>query len=1127
MKDRNVSILACLLFTLLALPMAGAEVVVTDFDDGTPQGWTGEGVRPPGLAIDTPGPSGFAGDRFLSATDTASVGGIPGLRMFAAPQFLGDLTGVARTCGALELDLRVLEDQGGELFLRIRFENDADGFGQGQAPQIAAVFRGAQPIDESDGWVRVVVPLHLIEPGDDLPSNSSGFWEMFPGHSPAQWNALLADVDVIHIPLEINGGTFERIGIDNVRLVTAECPCGTGPPDHVVRGGLRDDFASPSDPADPRPALQALIPGGVSVGFDHPFADMQVAHTLRGLPAKLQFFPSTIVRAEIETRMRPLTSLPGNDGLALGVDADGTFSFSTMIESLPEAQGSWSTGDSAAVFRLDLGELPDGTNLLPKLDAERLLDFRVQDDTTVDYVQLEVWTCPRPVRVEGFAHDSYGNYAVSASLRGDLLLTAADGPGEGGVVIDHGLGDGFRLSLSPLPQVSDAAEGAGYALVSTFETVEGGEVDSSLSFELVGDDVDVTADFTALQTAVRRIEIFRDGVRLADFLHDGNGPDMQLLSQADDGCSDDGCSDDGGGDGGGGDSCGPVIIFSGNLPGTLAPADGTLVVITVGDTCPMEILTPHQGPFIGDRVVITALDAQVPVTGVRRQRIHISGLDEVVLGDQALRFGDLLYAGRGTAITSPSRGALLFGQLDDSGESGLIADLPDVESVDLDFAPLDVGEPLPVGAFIEVGALGRFEGVPDQSLGSVRIEKTGENEGLLVSADFAEVGSPTQRIQVLSGGQLVVDLPGHLGPVGRSSNWPIGLGKLFPLDRTKCIRGDFPSSTLFSIDGVDYAGDELRVLADGADGTVGTISELSLRTSGIPEITLTGAETIEASCIPDANTHCLADSRFQVSVTWQDFQGNTGVGQALPLTADTGMFWFFHPANIELVVKVLDARTVNGHFWVFYGALSNVAYTIEVVDTATGAVRTYENPSGVFASLGDTTAFAGDGAGGTSVVRGEDLIAGSGGAGASRGMVQIQGDAVGAAPFDSAASLERIAGAQGTCAPDATSFCLHGARFRISSEWATTFGTSGVGQAIPLTSDTGAFWFFDQANVELVVKIIDGRTVNGNWWVFYGSLSNVEFTVTVEDTERGRVLNLFNPQGNFGSRGETELLDAP
>src|SRR5207253_6196758 len=86
----------------------------------------------------------------------------------------------------------------------------------------------------------------------------------------------------------------------------------------------------------------------------------------------------------------------------------------------------------------------------------------------------------------------------------------------------------------------------------------------------------------------------------------------------------------------------------------------------------------------------------------------------------------------------------------------------------------------------------------------------------------------------------------------------------------------------------------------------------------------------------------------------------TGVGTAVPLTADTGYFWFFGASNVELIVKVLDARPLNGKFWVFFGALSSVEYDLTVTDTSNGSTKTYHNALGQFASVGDTSAFAAD-----------------------------------------------------------------------------------------------------------------------------------------------------------------------
>src|SRR3954454_1501400 len=121
---------------------------------------------------------------------------------------------------------------------------------------------------------------------------------------------------------------------------------------------------------------------------------------------------------------------------------------------------------------------------------------------------------------------------------------------------------------------------------------------------------------------------------------------------------------------------------------------------------------------------------------------------------------------------------------------------------------------------------------------------------------------------------------------------------------------------------------------------------------------LTPAATrAQGGCFPLATHLCLGYGRFQVDVDWNLPGGIAGKGQAVPLTDDTGSFWFFDNANLELVVKVLDGRPVNGHFWVYYGALSDVEYRITVTDTQTGVQEIYVNPAGRLASAADTSAF--------------------------------------------------------------------------------------------------------------------------------------------------------------------------
>jgi outer membrane protein assembly factor BamB len=118
------------------------------------------------------------------------------------------------------------------------------------------------------------------------------------------------------------------------------------------------------------------------------------------------------------------------------------------------------------------------------------------------------------------------------------------------------------------------------------------------------------------------------------------------------------------------------------------------------------------------------------------------------------------------------------------------------------------------------------------------------------------------------------------------------------------------------------------------------------------------APAVATTCVADATTLCLQNRRYQVRATWQTAAGAAGDGMAMPLTADTGTFWFFSAANLEIVVKVLDGCGAGDHFWFFAGGLTDVHVVLTVTDTANGAVRFYQNPQGTpFAPLQDTSAF--------------------------------------------------------------------------------------------------------------------------------------------------------------------------
>lgn len=230
----------------------------------------------------------------------------------------------------------------------------------------------------------------------------------------------------------------------------------------------------------------------------------------------------------------------------------------------------------------------------------------------------------------------------------------------------------------------------------------------------------------------------------------------------------------------------------------------------------------------------------------------------------------------------------------------------------------------------------------------------------------------------------------------------------------------------------------------------------------------------------------LHGGRFQASVTWRDFGGEVGSGNvAAVLTESTGgtelrsqdsaVAQFFDPDNWEQLIKVLDGRAFNDHYWVFLASATDVGLTTTVTDTACGDVQIYENPLGQDASaVTDTTAFPGC-----------------------------------ASPLPA------------SCAPGDGVFCLgEDGRFQVEPVWRDFANQTGPGNqaVIPTTGlaksdDSGLFYFFSDTNWELLVKVLDGCGINDHYWVFTAGTTDVEYTLTVTDTQTGQVQTYGNALG--------------
>src|SRR5262249_4543742 len=138
-----------------------------------------------------------------------------------------------------------------------------------------------------------------------------------------------------------------------------------------------------------------------------------------------------------------------------------------------------------------------------------------------------------------------------------------------------------------------------------------------------------------------------------------------------------------------------------------------------------------------------------------------------------------------------------------------------------------------------------------------------------------------------------------------------------------------PNTTSAPVPGLDAG--SLSVFRVRATGSGGTVSPYS------PE----GAAATLAdprACVAGNNGLCVNNNRFRVAVAWNIGTG-TGQGSVVPLPSapDSGLFYFFAPSNIEMLIKVLNACVPPfNHYWVFFAATTNVEFGVVVTDTQNG-----------------------------------------------------------------------------------------------------------------------------------------------------------------------------------------------
>ena len=275
------------------------------------------------------------------------------------------------------------------------------------------------------------------------------------------------------------------------------------------------------------------------------------------------------------------------------------------------------------------------------------------------------------------------------------------------------------------------------------------------------------------------------------------------------------------------------------------------------------------------------------------------------------------------------------------------------------------------------------------------------------------------------------------------------------------------------------------------------------------------ARRLSAPCQANAAA-CLLFERFAVHLIWSLDPGfedpsleiSPDLGINLGISREQGNSWasfsLFDPNETDVIVKILDATNLTGSFWVFVASLTDVAFEIRVLDTVTGLSQTYANPRGVLASLGDTV--------GLPNIDESDNVEVAIASRSSSGAARLPVDET------NTSRIEATPGTGGLCAETSERLCFFD-RFQAEVTWSDFEG--GVGRGMRFATESSkAFWFFDPDVPELAIKILDGTPINGSYWVYLASLTNVAFELRITDLVTGREQLWTNEAGEFASFGD-------
>ncbi len=140
--------------------------------------------------------------------------------------------------------------------------------------------------------------------------------------------------------------------------------------------------------------------------------------------------------------------------------------------------------------------------------------------------------------------------------------------------------------------------------------------------------------------------------------------------------------------------------------------------------------------------------------------------------------------------------------------------------------------------------------------------------------------------------------------------------------------------------------------------------------------------------------------------------------------------------------------------------------------------------------------------------------------------IRSVGSPEGSSSYTQSNQITTPAGTPVPCVANGNTQCLRNDRFKVQVAWRNFEDATGTASVVEVGSESsGLFWFFDENNWEMLVKVLDGCVLTDHFWVFAAATTNLEYHLQVIDTETGRGSVYENPLGTSSAAiTDTEAL---